>query len=169
MSLAASEMDLDTDEDLKTEAVNTESIAIVTRNPFQEIMAGRPLFPCRPEATPMRGSFHRQNNQVSVAVSLDTVVEDESDFHRRNSLVYFARSLDTLDEDESDDTVEVAPHEIPEHFREQGGRLFHSHGACPYPLPVDAEEQTVSRSCAPSFYLAPWAESLIFPEMSRRD
>ncbi|KAI0673225.1 S-adenosyl-L-methionine-dependent methyltransferase [Trametes maxima] len=43
--------------------------------------------------------------------------------------------------DTSEDVVEVAPDEIPEYFQERGGRLFHSHGSSPYPLPVDAEEQ----------------------------
>lgn len=63
---------------------------------------------------------------------------------------YFDPSDD--DDDSSSDTsegvVELAPDEIPEYFQERGGRLFHSHGRCPYPLPVDAEEQHVSRRCA---------------------
>ncbi|EIW56376.1 S-adenosyl-L-methionine-dependent methyltransferase [Trametes versicolor FP-101664 SS1] len=48
---------------------------------------------------------------------------------------------DGTNSDTSDDVVEVAPNEIPGYFQERGGRLFHSHGGCPYPLPVDAEEQ----------------------------
>ena len=48
--------------------------------------------------------------------------------------------------DTSDDVVEVPPDEIPDYFEERGGRLFHSHGGCPYPLPVDAEEQRVRAS-----------------------
>ncbi|KAI0744450.1 S-adenosyl-L-methionine-dependent methyltransferase [Earliella scabrosa] len=48
---------------------------------------------------------------------------------------------DKTESDTSDDVVEVPPEEIPGYFQERGGRLFHSHGGCPYPLPVDAEEQ----------------------------
>ncbi|KAI0743042.1 S-adenosyl-L-methionine-dependent methyltransferase [Daedaleopsis nitida] len=43
--------------------------------------------------------------------------------------------------DTSDDVVELSADEIPDYFQERGGRLFHSHGGCPYPLPVDGEEQ----------------------------
>ncbi|KAH9915971.1 S-adenosyl-L-methionine-dependent methyltransferase [Epithele typhae] len=39
------------------------------------------------------------------------------------------------------DVVEVPANEIPGYFLERGGRLFHSYGNCPYPLPVDADEQ----------------------------
>ncbi|RPD67938.1 S-adenosyl-L-methionine-dependent methyltransferase [Lentinus tigrinus ALCF2SS1-7] len=48
------------------------------------------------------------------------------------------------DSDMSEGIVELSADEIPEYFQERGGRLFHSHGSCPYPLPVDAEEQQVS-------------------------
>ncbi|OBZ74636.1 Cytochrome b-c1 complex subunit 2, mitochondrial [Grifola frondosa] len=41
----------------------------------------------------------------------------------------------------SSDVVEVDSNEIPSYFVERDGRLFHSHGRCPYPLPVDADEQ----------------------------
>ncbi|KAH9942098.1 S-adenosyl-L-methionine-dependent methyltransferase [Amylocystis lapponica] len=37
--------------------------------------------------------------------------------------------------------VEMEPADFPASFREWGGRLFHSHGPSPYPLPVDAAEQ----------------------------
>ncbi|KAI8996294.1 S-adenosyl-L-methionine-dependent methyltransferase [Trametes punicea] len=42
--------------------------------------------------------------------------------------------------DTSEDVVEVAQEDIPGYFQERDGRLFHSHGSSPYPLPVDAEE-----------------------------
>ncbi|KAI0714217.1 S-adenosyl-L-methionine-dependent methyltransferase [Cerioporus squamosus] len=45
------------------------------------------------------------------------------------------------DSDTSEGIVELSADEIPDYFQERGGRLFHSHGSCPYPLPVDAEEQ----------------------------
>ena len=45
--------------------------------------------------------------------------------------------------DVSDDVVELATDEFPGYFQERDGRLFHSHGGCPYPLPVDADEQQV--------------------------
>ncbi|TBU24943.1 S-adenosyl-L-methionine-dependent methyltransferase [Dichomitus squalens] len=48
--------------------------------------------------------------------------------------------------DMSEDLVEIPSEDIPDYFQERGGRLFHSHGASPYPLPVDAEEQQVSRA-----------------------
>lgn len=47
--------------------------------------------------------------------------------------------------DTSDDLVEVSAPDFPRYFQERGGRLFHSHGSSPYPLPVDAEEQDVRR------------------------
>ncbi|KIJ61682.1 hypothetical protein HYDPIDRAFT_95843 [Hydnomerulius pinastri MD-312] len=49
------------------------------------------------------------------------------------------------DDDGSSDTssmlTELEPDEFPGHFREHAGRLFHSHGDLPYPLPVDGAEQ----------------------------
>lgn len=57
---------------------------------------------------------------------------------------------DGQDEDDEDSTdalegslVEVTESEFPSYFSERDGRLFHSHGASPYPLPVDAPEQRV--------------------------
>ncbi|KAF4586271.1 S-adenosyl-L-methionine-dependent methyltransferase [Pleurotus pulmonarius] len=54
---------------------------------------------------------------------------------------------DGQDEDDEDSTdalegslVEVTQSEIPSYFCERDGRLFHSHGASPYPLPVDTPE-----------------------------
>lgn len=52
---------------------------------------------------------------------------------------------DGTSSDVSDDVVEVRSDEIPQYFEEREGRLFHSHGSSPYPLPVDADEQQVSR------------------------
>ncbi|EMD34976.1 hypothetical protein CERSUDRAFT_85733 [Gelatoporia subvermispora B] len=43
--------------------------------------------------------------------------------------------------DTSSDIVELGPDEFPRHFRQEVGRLFHSHGSSPYPLPVDGNEQ----------------------------
>lgn len=58
-------------------------------------------------------------------------------------------SDDDDDDDGSSDTssvlTELSADDFPGHFREHGGRLFHSHGNLPYPLPVDGEEQTVCR------------------------
>ena len=58
-------------------------------------------------------------------------------------------SDDDDDDDSSSDTssilTELGADEFPGHFREHGGRLFHSHGNLPYPLPVDGDEQVVCR------------------------
>lgn len=57
---------------------------------------------------------------------------------------------DTSDEiasnwsDSSSDVTELEQDEFPTYFVERNGRLFHSHGSSPYPLPVDAAEQQVS-------------------------
>ena len=51
---------------------------------------------------------------------------------------------DDTSSDMSDGVVEVPSNDFPDYFQERGGRLFHSHGGSPYPLPVDAEEQQVS-------------------------
>lgn len=60
---------------------------------------------------------------------------------------YFDQSDDDgTSSDVSDDVVEVRSDEIPQYFEEREGRLFHSHGSSPYPLPVDADEQQVSCS-----------------------
>ena len=60
-------------------------------------------------------------------------------------------SMQALDDDDSDtrsdtdsDITEVDSADIPHYFVEADGRLFHSHGNSPYPLPVDAAEQNVS-------------------------
>ncbi|CCM04092.1 uncharacterized protein FIBRA_06251 [Fibroporia radiculosa] len=41
----------------------------------------------------------------------------------------------------SSELTELDPGDFPQYFRENLGRLFHSHGQSPYPLPVDAAEQ----------------------------
>lgn len=43
--------------------------------------------------------------------------------------------------DTSSDVTELEQADFPAYFIERGGRLFHSHGNSPYPLPVDADEQ----------------------------
>ncbi|EKM52274.1 uncharacterized protein PHACADRAFT_51948, partial [Phanerochaete carnosa HHB-10118-sp] len=43
--------------------------------------------------------------------------------------------------DASSDVTQLDPTDFAEYFRERDGRLFHSHGSSPYPLPVDAREQ----------------------------
>ncbi|KAF8882839.1 S-adenosyl-L-methionine-dependent methyltransferase [Infundibulicybe gibba] len=37
--------------------------------------------------------------------------------------------------------TELRPEDFPTYFAERDGRLFHSHGCSPYPLPVDTPEQ----------------------------
>jgi hypothetical protein len=39
--------------------------------------------------------------------------------------------------------TEVPADEFPLYFVERDGRLFHSHGTSPYPLPADTPEQEV--------------------------
>lgn len=50
----------------------------------------------------------------------------------------------TQDEDDasdaSSDVTELEAIDFPDHFSERDGRLFHSHGSLPYPLPVDGHE-----------------------------
>lgn len=43
--------------------------------------------------------------------------------------------------DASSDVTELEEYDFPDHFFERDGRLFHSHGSLPYPLPVDGPEQ----------------------------
>lgn len=45
--------------------------------------------------------------------------------------------------DTSYEVEELQSSEFPGYFEERNGRLFHSHGNSPYPLPVDAPEQNV--------------------------
>ena len=46
--------------------------------------------------------------------------------------------------DGSSALTEIVTEECPDYFEERDGRLFHSHGSSPYPLPVDTPEQEVS-------------------------
>ncbi|KAG6908717.1 hypothetical protein DXG01_003562 [Tephrocybe rancida] len=43
--------------------------------------------------------------------------------------------------DDSPLLAELTSEEFPRYFSERGGRLFHSHGSSPYPLPADTPEQ----------------------------
>ncbi|KAI0369527.1 S-adenosyl-L-methionine-dependent methyltransferase [Pilatotrama ljubarskyi] len=92
-----------------------------------------------------------------------------------NDPYYHPSDDDDSSSDTSDDIVEVAPDEIPEYFQERGGRLFHSHGGCPYPLPVDAEEQRrqnglngLLRRLIGDFSVGPVRELLAFAPGERR-
>ena len=51
--------------------------------------------------------------------------------------------------DASSDVTELDQSEFPSYFEERNGRLFHSHGSSPYPLPVDTHEQQVCLPCVP--------------------
>ena len=77
----------------------------------------------------------------------------DMDAHDAHSDHYHSDNDDDDDDDTSSDTsdavVELSADEIPGYFQERGGRLFHSHGRSPYPLPVDAEEHEVSRAEGP--------------------
>ncbi|KAF8841653.1 S-adenosyl-L-methionine-dependent methyltransferase [Paxillus ammoniavirescens] len=75
------------------------------------------------------------------------------------------------DDDGSSDTssilTELGADEFSPHFRERDGRLFHSHGDLPYPLPVDGEEQVrlnaqhkILCDLLGSHYVGPVAEAL---------
>ncbi|KAH9929392.1 S-adenosyl-L-methionine-dependent methyltransferase [Fomitopsis serialis] len=52
-----------------------------------------------------------------------------------------ASSDEEIHSDTSSELTELHPDEFPRYFDERNGRLFHSHGHSPYPLPVDADEQ----------------------------
>lgn len=54
-----------------------------------------------------------------------------------------AASLQSDASDTSSEVTQLDHADFPGYFRERHGRLFHSHGGSPYPLPVDAEEQEV--------------------------
>lgn len=45
--------------------------------------------------------------------------------------------------DTSSSLTEIRPYEFPSYFSQHDGRLFHSHGMSPYPLPVDGVEWKV--------------------------
>lgn len=52
-------------------------------------------------------------------------------------------SLQSDHSDTSSDVTQLDHTDFPTYFRERSGRLFHSHGNAPYPLPVDTPEQQV--------------------------
>ena len=52
-------------------------------------------------------------------------------------------SDEEIHSDTSSELIELQPDDFPRYFAERNGRLFHSHGLSPYPLPVDAAEQHV--------------------------
>lgn len=84
-----------------------------------------------------------QSHLISTSFSV-TSMNSDSDGHASGT-----------DDDERSDTsseiTELDPAEIPGLFREHNGRLFHSHGGSPYPLPVDTAETNVSNViCSPS-------------------
>ena len=54
-----------------------------------------------------------------------------------------ASSDEEIHSDTSSELIELQSDEFPRYFVERNGRLFHSHGRSPYPLPVDAAEQHV--------------------------
>lgn len=53
-------------------------------------------------------------------------------------------SVSSFQSDASSDVTQLDPTDFAEYFCERDGRLFHSDGSSPYPLPVDAREQEVS-------------------------
>ncbi|KAF9239465.1 S-adenosyl-L-methionine-dependent methyltransferase [Melanogaster broomeanus] len=78
---------------------------------------------------------------------------------------------DDDDDDVASDTssvlTELSADEFSGHFREHAGRLFHSHGDLPYPLPVDGREQArlnaqhkILRDLLGSHYVGPVKEVL---------
>ncbi|OJA20780.1 hypothetical protein AZE42_07016 [Rhizopogon vesiculosus] len=81
--------------------------------------------------------------------------------------------IDNMPQDEDDasdassDVTELEANDFPDHFSERDGRLFHSHGTLPYPLPVDAHEQgrlnnlhNILRDTVGYNYVGPVAEVL---------
>ncbi len=68
----------------------------------------------------------------------------DMDGHDAHSDHYQSDDDDDANSDTSDGVVELSADEIPGYFQERDGRLFHSHGRSPYPLPVDADEHEVS-------------------------
>lgn len=52
-----------------------------------------------------------------------------------------AASVSSYRSDASSDVTELDQADFAGYFRERDGRLFHSHGQSPYPLPVDTREQ----------------------------
>ncbi|KAJ2980216.1 hypothetical protein NUW54_g11035 [Trametes sanguinea] len=65
---------------------------------------------------------------------------DRSDMDDHDPYYYHSDDDGTASDTSEDGLVEVAQDDIPGYFQERDGRLFHSHGSSPYPLPVDADE-----------------------------
>jgi hypothetical protein len=55
-------------------------------------------------------------------------------------------------EAEDPEFEELTSDDFPAYFSERDGRLFHSHGGSPYPLPVDTPEQEVCCDYSPDAY-----------------
>lgn len=68
-------------------------------------------------------------------------------------------SLRSERSDTSSEVTELDQTDFPGYFQERRGRLFHSHGTSPYPLPVDTAEQQVRAS-----HLQPWQHRVIVAE-----
>jgi len=108
--------------------------------------------------------------------------EDEGDLDgvTSSSFLNSVGSDDDDDDDGSSDTssvlTELEADEFPDHFREHGDRLFHSHGNLPYPLPVDGREQErldtqheILRVVLGSHFVGPVAEALAYePDRQKR-
>ncbi|KAJ7658506.1 S-adenosyl-L-methionine-dependent methyltransferase [Mycena rosella] len=68
---------------------------------------------------------------VPLNEDLDAASDDESDYE------HSFPGAEVIDPD----FEELLPEDFPTYFSERNGRLFHSHGSSPYPLPVDTPEQ----------------------------
>ena len=91
------------------------------------------------------------HNPISRSIAYTTTM-----FHDEDEQA--AGSDDDGGSDTSSDITELDDREIPHYFQERNGRLFHSHGGSPYPLPVDTPEQNVS-----NVNVFPTSESAIAP------
>ncbi|KAL7278779.1 hypothetical protein ACG7TL_007788 [Trametes sanguinea] len=78
---------------------------------------------------------------------------DRSDMDDHDPYYYDSDDDGTASDTSEEGLVEVPQDDIPGYFQERDGRLFHSHGSSPYPLPVDADEFHVSR---PRSFAAPY-------------
>ncbi|KAF9228157.1 S-adenosyl-L-methionine-dependent methyltransferase [Gyrodon lividus] len=102
-------------------------------------------------------------------------MQDDHDEGAVDGITTISSGLNSGGSDEDDggssDTssvlTELGADEFSPHFREHAGRLFHSHGDLPYPLPVDGEEQVrlnaqhkILRDLLRSHYVGPVAEVL---------
>ncbi|TFY61681.1 hypothetical protein EVG20_g6967 [Dentipellis fragilis] len=84
-----------------------------------------------PTSTQSADDFEQDNDDEDIGanedVDMDTCsssdVEDDADASTTSSGL-----------------TEIRPYEFPDYFAKHNGRLFHSHGTSPYPLPVDGPE-----------------------------